>query len=361
MRAGRGLGGLGLAVTLLLAVACTPGAREDRRQWARGGVVIDTDAGPDDLMAIALLLGHPAARVRAVTVVQGLTRVEAGASNVLRLLELLGADSVVVYAGAATHLQPTAPFPKEWTDAAERAGAQDLPEPLRGPAERAAADFLADVLASRDTAVTILALGPLTNLALALRRAGADAVPPLRTVVMGGAIGVPGNLANGGAFRTDNTVAEWNFFSDPLAAREVIASRLRIEMIPLDATNRVPIDSCFVRALWEGEDTPVRRYVLRLLDGAREWIDRGLYYAWDPLAAASVVDPAVVTLSTLPLRVEVDSPVAGWSRPWEKGREVRAALDASPCRFAATFDLALGTTKARRGAARGGAYFCPSP
>lgn len=216
---------------------------------------------------------------------------------------------------------------------------------------------MADVLASGDTSVTILALGPLTNLALALRRVGTHGVEPLRTVVMGGAIGVPGNLADGGAFRTDNTVAEWNFFSDPLAAREVIESPLRIEMIPLDATNRVRIDSCFVRALREGEDTPARKYVLRLLDAAKEWIDRGLYYAWDPLAAAAVVDPAVVTFSTLPMRVEVDSPSAGWSRPRENGREVRAALDASLSRFAATFDRALGKREAR-GEARTRPFSC---
>lgn len=349
---------VGVAVPLLLAVACERQLRDRGPEPAPQAVVIDTDAGADDLVAIAFLLRHPRAEVRSITVVNGLARVEIGASNVLRLLELLEADSVPVYLGSSAHLQPTAPFPKEWRDWAERTGAHGLPEPRRRPARRAAVDFLADVLASGDTSVTILALGPLTNLALALRQLGAEAAGPLRTVVMGGAIGVPGNLADGGAIPTANTVAEWNFFSDPLAAREVIESPLRITMIPLDATNQVPIDSCFVRVLREGKATPARRYVLRLLDAAKERIDNGLYYAWDPLAAAAVVDPAVVTLSTLPVRAEVDSPFAGWSRPWETGREVQVALHATPSGFAAAFDLALGAREARGGGVRGRAYFC---
>ena len=94
----------------------------------------------------------------------------------------------------------------------------------------------------------ILALGPLTNIAKALE-ANRGRLRGIRSVVvMGGAISAAGNLGDGGVFKTDNKVAEWNIYIDPLAASKVFTSDVPIEMVPLDATNRVPIDANFVRS-----------------------------------------------------------------------------------------------------------------
>src|SRR5947208_6031779 len=77
-------------------------------------VIVDTDAGTDDLMAIAFLLSRKDVRIEAITVVEGLAHVESGAANVLRVLELAGATAVPVYVGNPDPLERTAPFPDEW-------------------------------------------------------------------------------------------------------------------------------------------------------------------------------------------------------------------------------------------------------
>src|SRR5262249_44068654 len=137
-------------------------------------------------------------------------------------------------------MERTAPFPDAWRKTCDELPGVRLPAASRKPEARSAADFLAARF--ERPGARILALGPLTNLAEALRHVPrADA----EVVIMGGAIRVPGNLGDGGFFRTNNTEAEWNIFHDPAAARIVFESgpRMRlIRLIPLDATNRVPID-----------------------------------------------------------------------------------------------------------------------
>src|SRR5579859_3484491 len=81
---------------------------------AQTPIIIDTDAGSDDLMAIAFLLSRKDVKIEAITIVDGLAHVPAGAANVLRLLELAGATAVPVYPGAQEPLERTAPFPAEW-------------------------------------------------------------------------------------------------------------------------------------------------------------------------------------------------------------------------------------------------------
>ena len=90
--------------------------------------------------------------------------------------------------------------------------------------------------------------GPLTNLAEALERQPSIAQSIQEIVIMGGgAIQVPGNLGDGGLFQTNNKTAEWNIFVDPFAARIVFHSHIPIVLVPLDATNKVPIDLAFLR------------------------------------------------------------------------------------------------------------------
>jgi inosine-uridine nucleoside N-ribohydrolase len=315
-------------------------------------IVVDTDVGPDDLMAIAYLLGRPDVRIDAITVVNGLASVKGGAESALRLLGLAGAGDVPVYLGASTHLQPTSPFPAEWVRAAEKMGLDAAPAVARRPEAEAAAAYLQRVMSGPEGAVEILALGPLTNLALAIRGAGAGRVSPLRLVIMGGAVDVPGNLAE---FSTENSHAEWNLYADPLAAREVLASPLRVELVPLDATNQVRLDACFVRAVTGGPETPLRRYVGTVLEGARDWIEGGEYYAWDPLAAVALAEPGVLTGREERISVELAPPYEGWSRRAEGGAPIQVAVGADAERFARSFAAALGPMDR---AIDAGSFFC---
>src|SRR5580698_9229106 len=112
---------------------------------------------------------------------------------------------------------------------------------------------------------------------------------------MGGAFRVPGNLGDGGAYKTSNTTAEWNYFVDPEAAARVFRSGVPIRVVPLDATSRVKLDTAFLARFQHEAHGPLAAIISSVLNGEREMIDQGIFYAWDPLAAAALLDPGVLT------------------------------------------------------------------
>src|SRR5713101_7354964 len=219
---------------------------------AQHSILIDTDAGTDDLMAIAFLASQPDVRIEAVTVVNGLAHPQAGARNIVRLLDLSGRNDIPVFAGRNTPLKGRAEFPAEWRKISDDLPGVSLPAAARKPESKPAADYLVQRLRDQGRPVRILALGPLTNLAEALKHEPSIVGAIEELVIMGGALRVPGNLGDGGVFKTNNTTAEWNIFVDPLAARMVFRSGIPIRLIPLDATNKVPVDSAFLVKLKTG-------------------------------------------------------------------------------------------------------------
>ena len=271
-------------------------------------------------------------RIEAITIANGLAHVRPGAANVLRLLELAGRKDIPVYLGRETPLRPTAEFPREWRELADKLPGVELPATSRRPEAQSAADFLVTRLAHPRRRARILALGPLTNLAEALERAPAAARTIQEIIIMGGALGVPGNLGDGGYFKTDNTTAEWNFFVDPLAAQRVFASGARITLVPLDATNRVPIDRAFLGEFEAQARTPLGRFVAQVLETGRKFIEENFYFAWDPLAAVAQVEPGVVV--TRPAAIEVRQ------QPPEEGRSVALAGRRPNARVARDADAA---------------------
>jgi inosine-uridine nucleoside N-ribohydrolase len=304
---------------------------------AQSPVIIDTDAGTDDLMAIAFLLARKDVKIEAITIVDGLAHVHAGAANVLRLLDLAGANGVRVFAGAEHPLERTAPFPAEWRRNSDMLPGVKLPATQRTPGKRRAADFLMSRLGNPDDPVTILALGPLTNLGDAFRRAPQSVRSVTELVIMGGAIGVRGNLDDGGFFKTTNTTAEWNLFHDPLAAEIVFKSGVNMRMIPSDATNKVPIDTAFLQELSRAR-TPLAEVVAQILETERPLIEQKLFFAWDPLAAVALVDPAVVTTRQIAIEVLRKPPEQGRTKEVSGRRpNVTAALDANPAEFKRVF------------------------
>ena len=120
---------------------------------------------------------------------------------------------------------------------------------------------------------------------------------------MGGALRAPGNLPDGGVFHTGNKTAEWNIFVDPWAARIVFRSGVRIRLVPLDATNKVPIGTQFLAEFQSKARTPLGKIVAQVLNADHEMIDAGIFYAWDPLAAVTLLYPRVV--KTSPVRIEI--------------------------------------------------------
>ncbi len=309
-------------------------------------IIIDTDAGSDDIMAVALLLSHPSVQIDAITVVNGLAHVDAGARNIGRLLDLAGRRHVPVFAGRNQSLRGNAEFPAEWRKITDDLPGVPLPPASRTPEHRLAADYLVERLRNAPTPVQILALGPLTNIAEALKRDRSIAAHIQEIVIMGGAVRVPGNLQDGGVFHTRNNTAEWNIFIDPMAARIVFRSGVPIRLIALDATNKVKITPEFLREFEAKARSPLARVVVGVLKADREQIDTGYFYAWDPLAAAALLRPSIVKTAAMHIEIKEDAPEEGRTAASPGEPNAKVAVDADAQAFRALFLESFAEPKA---------------
>jgi pyrimidine-specific ribonucleoside hydrolase len=323
------------ALAALLAFGAAANAQSDYVQ--SGHIIVDTDAGSDDIMAVALLLSHPGVTIDAITVVNGLAHVDAGASNMGRLLDLAGRKHVPVFAGREHPLRGNNEFPAEWRKISDDLPGVPLPAATRPPEHKRAADYLVERLRSANEPVRILALGPMTNLAEALERDRSIARNIREIVIMGGAIRVPGNLRDGGVFHTTNSTAEWNIFIDPMAAGIVFRSGVPIRLIALDATNKVHIGPEFLLEFAEKPHSALGAVVAEVLHADQESIDQGIFYAWDPLAAAALLKPSIVKTFPMHISIKEDAPEEGrtFASPGEPN--ARVAVDADASGFLALF------------------------
>jgi inosine-uridine nucleoside N-ribohydrolase len=184
-------------------------------------VLIDCDPGHDDAIALLLALASPELELLGVTTVSGNQTLEKTTANALRVLEFVGRDDVPVAAGADRPLVRER-FVAAYVHGESGLEGPDLPPPRGAPVAEHAVDFLAD----RVHGATLVAVGPLTNVALLLARY--PEARPQRIVLMGGAI-AEGNVT---------PAAEFNIWADPEAARRVFDSGLDVTMIGLDVTHQ---------------------------------------------------------------------------------------------------------------------------
>lgn len=193
-------------------------------------LIIDTDPGIDDAMAILLACASPELDLRALTTVAGNVPLERVTENALKLLELGGKPGIPVYAGAEQPMRRK-PVVGQVHGVSGMEGA-DLPAPRGQANARQAVDFLVETLgAAAPKSVTLAAIGPLTNLALALERAPAIERALRELVIMGGATPkIGGNMS---------PHAEFNVFVDPEAASVVFGSGLPITLVPLDLSHQM--------------------------------------------------------------------------------------------------------------------------
>ena len=291
--------------------------------------VIDTDAGPDDLMALAYLLACPKIKVEAITTAYGLAHTHQGAANILRVLALCGRTDIPVYVGQDRPLGGGSAFPSRWRQLSDTLPGVSLPSTEARPERLSAATFLQRRVRHGTESVQILALGALTNIA-----ALCDVPCPLlmRTVIMGGAFGVAGNVHDSGALLT--RTAEWNMHVDPQAACAVFSSDLALFVVPLDATNQVPITARFIDHFAALRPSPLQRLTNEILAMIRPYATKGTYYAWDPLAAATMVDPTIVSTRRHPVAVALP---CGTTRAASAGPPKTIAVSADGTRWQDAF------------------------
>ena len=201
-------------------------------------VLIDCDPGQDDALALLLALGSPELDVIGVTSVAGNQTLDKTTLNALRVLELAGRSDILVAAGAER------PLVGKLVVAADAHGETgldgvDLPPPSASALAEHAKDFLAAQLDASEAPVTLVALGPLTNVALLLEEHPAAAAKVERVVLMGGAIH-EGN---------QTPSAEFNIWIDPEAAARVFESGLNVTMVGLDVTNKAVLSNADAEGL----------------------------------------------------------------------------------------------------------------
>lgn len=195
-------------------------------------VIFDTDPGVDDALALMFALAHPGIDVLGLTTVFGNVTVAQATANALLLTELCN-QAVPVAQGAAKPWQKSAHPPPALIHGADGLG--ELPRRLsstRGPEPRSAARFIVDTVMARPGEVSLVAVGPMTNLADALKLEPKLARQVRSVVVMGGTIVEPGNVS---------PVAEANIWNDPHAADHVFSAGWPITMVGLDVTHQVVV------------------------------------------------------------------------------------------------------------------------
>lgn len=194
-------------------------------------LIIDTDPGADDLVALFLAMASPGElNIRAITTVAGNVRLEKTARNARLAREWAGREDIPVYAGAGRPLVRVPIYAAEVHGEEGITGVQ-VHEPKQGLAEGNAVQYLVDTLsAAKPHSITIAMLGPQTNLALALIQQPGIAQGIKEVVVMGGAHFNGGNIT---------PVAEFNLYADPHAAEVVLASAVKLTYLPLDVTHKL--------------------------------------------------------------------------------------------------------------------------
>jgi pyrimidine-specific ribonucleoside hydrolase len=304
----------------------------------RTPVVIDTDMGTDDAMAIAFLLRRPDVEVKAITVTgAGLAHCEQGVHNVLRLLALANHADIPVACGRTTPLRGTHAFPEPWRQQADTLNGLSLPEPKSSASASTAVQLLTSALEGSQRKVTVLALGNLTNLAEAF-----EAKPSLterveRLYVMGGAVTVPGNIGDSPGVNPPNPHAEWNIYVDPYAAARVFETA-PVVLVPLDATNHVQVTEEFLHRFEQDRQTPEADFVYRLLASDPEYVRSGTYFFWDPLAAVSLAVEGAVTYEQKKVRViQEEGESSGRTLESETGHPVRTGVSADRQKFESAF------------------------
>jgi purine nucleosidase len=336
---------------------------------ARVPLLLDVDTGIDDSLALLYACASPEAEIVAVTCVAGNVDARQVAENTRAVLELAGRADVEVALGRETPLVRNLVTTPE-THGPRGIGYAVLPPPSRPLSARFGPDLIVEEARRRPGELTLVTLGPMTNLAVALLRE--PALPTLlrRWVIMGGSYRSPGNTA---------PTTEWNVSVDPDAAKLCIAAFGRPDVtearraaglpplplaLGLDVTERVKLlpehlAALAARAGASAATNPVIRFIDDALRFYMEFHSRydGFYGAFihDPFAVAAALDPGLVRTEALPVDVELDGTlttgetVTDWRRAWGRPPTLDVAIEGDAAAFFERFIERVGGLAGRLG------------
>ncbi len=279
-----------LFLIILMFVADHLSCQQKRRK-----VIIDCDPGIDDAIALIAALESPELEIIGITTVFGNVETSRATGNAMRILDITGRN-IPVYEGADRPLYAEPPVPPDYVHGKDGLGNVGYPESAKTPESITAATFIADAVRNNPNQITVLTLGPLTNLALAAKLEPNLAKLVNQVVVMGGAVSVPGNVT---------PVAEANIKGDPHAADIVFTLPMNVTMIGLDVTTKVIINEQHLSQI-KADSRAYGDFIYNIsrfyLDFYRSSGVNGMY-AHDPTAVAYLLKPELFTTVHAPVRV----------------------------------------------------------
>jgi len=296
--------------------AAAPMAKQQLRQGGGGSsrVIIDTDPGVDDALALLLAMRSPELKIEGITPVAGNVPLKLTLPNALRMVEVAGRAEIPVAAGGREPLVRRL-VTAAYAHGENGLGGAEFPEPKIKPIPESAADFIRRTVRKYPGEVTLITIGPLTNVGVALRGDPELAAMVRNLVMMGGSLS-GGNIT---------PAAEFNVYVDPEAARIVFQSGLPITMVGLDVTRKTTLTEEHVRRL-EAAQNPVSQAAAKIGRNVLEHNRKEGFLVGpnmhDPLAVASFINPQLLKYEDYYVDVETEgeltagatlgySPVAG--------------------------------------------------
>jgi purine nucleosidase len=266
-------------------------------------ILFDTDPGIDDACAILLALASPELSLEGLSVVHGNCSVDQATVNALSVLELANAGHIPVARGCELPLvQPSLLAPE--THGNTGLGYAELPDPRARPIVQHGTDFLIEKILSSPGEITLVAIGPLTNVALAIRQEPRLVQAVREVIVMGGAIRYEGNTT---------ALAEFNTYVDPHAAYIVYHSGMPITLVPLDVTYQCVLTKEDVRKM-RRVDSPITKFVEDATRFYMEFHDEFQSIEGcvinDPLALALTFAPDLCSYREMPVDVDISGGIS---------------------------------------------------
>ncbi|KAF3944658.1 hypothetical protein CMV_028901 [Castanea mollissima] len=299
-------------------------------------IIIDTDPGIDDAMAIFVALRSPEVEVIGLTTIYGNVYTTLATRNALHLLEVAGRTDIPVAEGSHVSItNGTKLRIAGFVHGADGLGNQNFPPPKGKPIEQSAADFLIEQAKLYPGKVTVVALGPLTNIALAIQRDPAFSKNIGQIVLLGGAFSVNGNV---------NPASEANIFGDPDAADIVFTSGADVVAVGINVTHQVVFTDADREKL-SRSDGKFAQYLCKILDVYFSYHHdayniKGVYLH-DPATILAAVDPSLMTYTEGVVRVQTSGITKGLTILYNKQKrfgEVTEWTDKPTVKVAVTAD-----------------------
>ena len=261
-------------------------------------IILDTDPGIDDALALFLTLASPEIQLEAITTVSGNVHVDLTTRNALTLLELTGRTDIPVARGCARPLLRQ-PVIADYVHGQNGLGGIEFPEPALRPVKQHAVDLIIEKIKAAPREITLVVIGPLTNIAMALRKEPRIAEYAREVVIMGGALRVPGNVT---------PAAEFNIFCDPHAAHIVFHAGWPIHLVTLDTTTVTLLQRKQVETLARRESKitdfikQATAYYFDIFGAANDVTGFQMH---DPLCLAAAFQPELITWEPAYVDVEL--------------------------------------------------------